>query len=162
MTTRTKIDVHARTLSMEFGDHLVQFNIFEAMKHPTKDHSLFGIALIDELEAENMLAHLVPNPSQVSQLDSKATDDNSSSPLPPIELKPLPSHFNYAYLNTKQQLLVIIANNLHRKQDDKLLHVLRQHKKAIGWKLSDLPSINPSICMHRILMEEEAKPIRQQ
>ncbi|RDX98853.1 hypothetical protein CR513_18187, partial [Mucuna pruriens] len=28
MTARTKIDVHSRTLSMEFGDTLVQFNIF--------------------------------------------------------------------------------------------------------------------------------------
>ncbi|RDX69851.1 Retrovirus-related Pol polyprotein from transposon 17.6, partial [Mucuna pruriens] len=33
---------------------------------------------------------------------------------------------------------------------------------AIGWKLSDLPGINPSICMNTILMEEEAHPIRQQ
>ncbi|RDX89903.1 hypothetical protein CR513_28298, partial [Mucuna pruriens] len=52
MTARTKIDVHAGTLSMEFGDTLVQFNIFEAMKHPTEDHSLFGIDLIDELVEE--------------------------------------------------------------------------------------------------------------
>ncbi|RDX89306.1 hypothetical protein CR513_28983, partial [Mucuna pruriens] len=45
MTTRTKIDVHVGALSMEFGDNLVQFNIFEAMKHPTKDlHSLVLIA----------------------------------------------------------------------------------------------------------------------
>ncbi|RDX98690.1 Retrovirus-related Pol polyprotein, partial [Mucuna pruriens] len=36
--------------------------------------------------------------------------------------------------------------------------VLRQHKKAIGWKLANLPGINPSICMHRILMEEEISP----
>ncbi|RDX94470.1 Retrovirus-related Pol polyprotein, partial [Mucuna pruriens] len=43
-----------------------------------------------------------------------------------------------------------------------MLQVLRQHKKAIEWKLSDLPGINPSIYMHRILMEEEIKPIRQQ
>ncbi|RDY11345.1 hypothetical protein CR513_04002, partial [Mucuna pruriens] len=49
MTARTKIDVHAGTLSMEFGDTLVQFNIFEAMKHPTEDHSLFGVDLIEEL-----------------------------------------------------------------------------------------------------------------
>ena len=49
MTARTKIDVHVGTLSMEFGDTLVQFNIFEAMKHPTVDHSLFGIDLIEEL-----------------------------------------------------------------------------------------------------------------
>ncbi|RDY05558.1 hypothetical protein CR513_10592, partial [Mucuna pruriens] len=41
-------------------------------------------------------------------------------------------------------------------------NVVRQHKKAIGWKLFDLPGINPSICIHRILMEEESKPIRQQ
>ncbi|RDX69450.1 hypothetical protein CR513_51441, partial [Mucuna pruriens] len=52
MTTRTKIDVHAGTLSMEFDGTLVQFNIFEAMKHPTKDHSLFGIDLLDEIVEE--------------------------------------------------------------------------------------------------------------
>ncbi|RDX90364.1 Copia protein, partial [Mucuna pruriens] len=61
-----------------------------------------------------------------------------------------------------QELNVIIANNLHQEQEDKLLQVLRQHRKAIGWKLSDLQGINPSICMHIILMEEEAKPIRKQ
>ncbi|RDX92494.1 hypothetical protein CR513_25364, partial [Mucuna pruriens] len=44
MTARTKIDLHAGILSMEFSDNLVQFNIFEAMKHLTEDHSLFGIA----------------------------------------------------------------------------------------------------------------------
>ncbi|RDX87921.1 hypothetical protein CR513_30553, partial [Mucuna pruriens] len=91
----------------------------------------------------------------------KVFNDNSSSSPPPMELKPLPSHLKYAYLDTKQQLPVIIANNLHQEQEDKLLQVLRKHKKAIGWKLSDLPGINPSICMYRILMEEEAKPIRQ-
>ncbi|RDX84547.1 Retrovirus-related Pol polyprotein, partial [Mucuna pruriens] len=68
----------------------------------------------------------------------------------------------YAYLDKEQQLPVIIANNLHQEQEDKLLEVLRQHKRAIGWKLSDLPGIKPSICMHRILMEEEIKSIRQQ
>ncbi|RDX71209.1 hypothetical protein CR513_49472, partial [Mucuna pruriens] len=52
MIARTKIDVHAGTLSMEFGDTLVQFNIFEAMKHPTEVHSLFGIDLIDKLVEE--------------------------------------------------------------------------------------------------------------
>ncbi|RDX64138.1 putative mitochondrial protein, partial [Mucuna pruriens] len=57
---------------------------------------------------------------------------------------------------------IIIASNLHREHEEKLLQVLRQHKKAIGWKLSDLPRINPSICMHRILMEGEACLVRQQ
>ncbi|RDX64348.1 hypothetical protein CR513_57103, partial [Mucuna pruriens] len=62
MTARTKIDVHVGTLLMEFGDTLVQFNSFEAMKHPTEDHSLFGIDLIDELVEEYL------------QLDSSSED----------------------------------------------------------------------------------------
>ncbi|RDX77995.1 hypothetical protein CR513_41791, partial [Mucuna pruriens] len=49
-----QIDVHAKTLSMEFGDDLVQFNIFEAMKHPPKDPTLFGIDTIDEPVEEHM------------------------------------------------------------------------------------------------------------
>ncbi|RDY03769.1 hypothetical protein CR513_12611, partial [Mucuna pruriens] len=54
------------------------------------------------------------------------------------EVQPLPKHLKYAYLDTEQQLSVIIANNLHQEQEDKLLKVLRQHKKEIGWTLSDL------------------------
>ncbi|RDX84061.1 hypothetical protein CR513_34944, partial [Mucuna pruriens] len=72
-----------------------------------------------------------------------------------MELKPLSSHLKYAYLDEEQQLPIIIANNLHQEQEDKLLEVLGQHKREIGWKSSDLPGINPSICMHKILMDEE-------
>ncbi|RDX84917.1 Retrovirus-related Pol polyprotein from transposon opus, partial [Mucuna pruriens] len=97
-----------------------------------------------------------------AETDPKSLTENSSSSPLPLDLKPLLKHLKYAYLDTEQQLPVIIANNLRQEQEDKLLNVLRQHKKAIGWKLSDLPGINPSICMHRILMEEEIKPIRQQ
>ncbi|WVY92662.1 hypothetical protein V8G54_031750, partial [Vigna mungo] len=43
MTTRTKIDVHAGTLTMEIGDEKVHFNVLEAMKHPIEEHSLFCI-----------------------------------------------------------------------------------------------------------------------
>ena len=33
-TAKAKIDVHDGTLSMEFDNEIVRFNIFEAMKHP--------------------------------------------------------------------------------------------------------------------------------
>ncbi|RDX85484.1 Retrovirus-related Pol polyprotein, partial [Mucuna pruriens] len=193
MTARTKIDVHAGTLSMEFGDTLVQFNIFEAMKHPTEDHSLFGIDIMEELVEESkteaaqevkvdlnptrtetiLLSRLqqhraditseltISSREQAGQTDLRPTTKESPS-QPPMELKPLPKHLKYASLDNEQQLPVIIANNLLPEQEEKLLKVLRQHRKAIGWKLSDLPGINPSICMHRILMEEDIKPIRQQ
>ncbi|RDY12547.1 hypothetical protein CR513_02641, partial [Mucuna pruriens] len=113
MTARTKIDVHVGTLSMEFGDTLVQFNILEAMKHPIEDHSLFGIDLIDELVEEclqlDSSSEVNENSVGVGQPDPKTSNANSSSPPPSMELKPLPSHLKYAYLDTEQQLLVIIA-----------------------------------------------------
>ncbi|RDX72987.1 hypothetical protein CR513_47460, partial [Mucuna pruriens] len=83
-------------------------------------------------KAEIMSAHLVSSSTQVDQPDSKASHDNSSSLPPPMELKPLPKYLKYAYLDTQQHLLVIIANNLHQEQEDKLLQVLRQHKRQLG------------------------------
>ncbi|RDY01463.1 hypothetical protein CR513_15206, partial [Mucuna pruriens] len=109
-----------------------------------------------------MIEELVEEYFQLDSCNPKPQIEESSSPPPPMERKPLPNHLKYAYLDSEQQLPVIIANNLHQEQEDKLLDVLRQHKKAIGWKLPDLLGINPSIYMHRILMEEEIKPIRQQ
>ena len=36
--------------------------------------------------------------------------------------------------------------------------MLRDHKNALGWSLADLKGIRPSICMHRILLEDGHKP----
>ncbi|RDY02631.1 hypothetical protein CR513_13884, partial [Mucuna pruriens] len=184
MTARTKIDVHVGKLSMEFRDTLVQCNIFEAMKHPTEDHSLFGIDLLDEIVEEyfqlnsssediekfagstdeiNCLGFVDEEADYEEVQDLPNSKDNHSDIADlDFEVEFSEFHLKYAYLEKEQQLAVIIANNLHQEHEDKLLEVLRQHKRAIRWKLSDLPSINPSICMHRILMEEEIKPKRQQ
>ena len=42
MIVKTKIDVHAGTFSMEFGDDVMHFNIFEALRHSTEDHFVFS------------------------------------------------------------------------------------------------------------------------
>ena len=80
---------------------------------------------------------------------------------PSIELKPLPEHLKYAFLEEDEKLPVIMAKHLQPEQETRLLEVLKQHKRAIGWTLADIPGINPSTCMHRILLEEETKPVRQ-
>ena len=46
-TARTKIDVHAGTLSIEFDDIFVRFNILDAMKHPSEDHYVFHVDIVD-------------------------------------------------------------------------------------------------------------------
>jgi len=45
---KSKIDVLAGSLSMEFDDIVVRFNILDAMKHPSQDHSIFHMDIIDD------------------------------------------------------------------------------------------------------------------
>ncbi|XP_062075775.1 uncharacterized protein LOC133779893 [Humulus lupulus] len=88
----------------------------------------------------------------------------SESPIPSIEkppileLKSLPEHLCYVYLGEKETLIVIISSSLSKGEVEKLLRVLRAHKRAIGWTLADIQGISPSTIMHRILMEEDSKP----
>ena len=76
-----------------------------------------------------------------------------------MEQKPLPSHLRYAYLGDASTLPVIILASLTEAEEDKLLRVLRDHKDVLGWSLADLKGIFPSMCMHRILLEDGHKPL---
>ena len=80
---------------------------------------------------------------------------------PTLELKPLPSHLKYAYLERDGKLPVIISVLLTDEKEQKLLQVIKDHKREIGWTLADILGIGPSFYMHRILLEEDAKPVRQ-
>ena len=75
-----------------------------------------------------------------------------------MDQKPLPSHLKYAYLGVASTLPVIISASLTKLEEEKLLRVLRDHRNALGWSLADLKGIRPSMCMHRILLEEGYKP----
>ncbi|XP_058213682.1 uncharacterized protein LOC131325434 [Rhododendron vialii] len=80
---------------------------------------------------------------------------------PKLELKPLPSTLKYVFLGPKDTLPVIIASDLTDDQQSQLLRVLGEHKGAIGWSVADLKGIDPSVCMHRIYCEDNAKPTRE-
>ena len=74
-----------------------------------------------------------------------------------MELKPLPLHLKYVYLDGMNKLPVIISSALTSQQEESLMSILRAHKKAIGWTLADIKGISPSVCMHKILMEDGEK-----
>ena len=42
-------------------------------------------------------------------------------------------------------------------EEEKLLRVLHDHKDSIGWSLTNLKGIRPSMCLHRILLEDRHK-----
>ena len=76
-----------------------------------------------------------------------------------MEEKKLPNDLRYAYLGEESTLPVIISSSLSNMEEDKLLKILKDHKEAIGWSLADIKGTRPSMCMHRILLEEDSKPI---
>nr|GEW73777.1 reverse transcriptase domain-containing protein [Tanacetum cinerariifolium] len=80
---------------------------------------------------------------------------------PEVELKDLPPHLEYAFLEGDNKLRVIIAKALTDEEKSALIKVLKSHKRAITWKLSDIQGINPEFCTHKILMEEDYKPAVQ-
>ncbi|GJY55788.1 hypothetical protein Tco_0454903 [Tanacetum coccineum] len=62
---------------------------------------------------------------------------------PKLELKDLPSHLEYAFLEENDKLPVIIAKGLKNDEKDALLKVLKSHKWAIAWKITDIKGIDP-------------------
>ncbi|GKF97791.1 hypothetical protein Tco_0293612, partial [Tanacetum coccineum] len=53
------------------------------------------------------------------------------------------------------------SRDQYRHYGPQLIKVLKSHKRAIAWKISDIKGIDPQFCTHKILMEENAKPVVQ-
>ncbi|KAK9017028.1 hypothetical protein V6N11_079515 [Hibiscus sabdariffa] len=85
-------------------------------------------------------------------------DYDDSDDAPQVELKELPTHLKYAFLGDNNTLPVIVSNKLSKREEDDLVEVLRIHKEAIGWTIADIKGLSPSTCMHKIKVEEDAKP----
>ncbi|GJT16526.1 reverse transcriptase domain-containing protein [Tanacetum coccineum] len=89
------------------------------------------------------------------------TAKSSIDEPPEVELKDLPPHLEYAFLEDNNKLPVIIAKDLSVDEKTALIKVLKSRKQAIAWKLSDIKGINPEFCSHKILMEEDYEPAVQ-
>nr|GEW90004.1 reverse transcriptase domain-containing protein [Tanacetum cinerariifolium] len=93
--------------------------------------------------------------------DDPTSLDSSIDEPPEVELKDLPPHLEYAFLEGDDQSPVIIAKYLSVEEKAALIKVLKSHKRAIAWKLSDIKGINPKFYTHKILMEDDFKPVVQ-
>ncbi|GJZ46915.1 reverse transcriptase domain-containing protein [Tanacetum coccineum] len=96
----------------------------------------------------------------LKQVDVTMTKPSTEEP-PELELKDLPSHLEYAFLEGTDKLPVIISKELKDEEKAALLKVLKSHKWAIAWKIFDIKGIDPSFCTHKILMEDDFKPAVQ-
>lgn len=152
---------------MDVVDHVVAESFYRLSKDLLETCLVCPSAIKEkDPEVEHMVHYLEATPSRSYKRAPNYEDleKSSSPPLPSLQqapildLKPLPSHLRYAYLGESSMLLVIIANSLNELEEEKLLRVLREHKGAIGWTITDIKGISPSLCMHKILMEDDFKP----
>ena len=67
----------------------------------------------------------------------------------------------YVFLEENATKPVVINSELIEKEENRLVEVLKSHREAIGWHISNLKGISPAYCMHKIMMEEDYRPVRQ-
>ena len=102
--------------------------------------------------------HLDANLSECLAL---TPDPDSTNKKPGIELKTLPEDLRYEFLDKELERPVIVNAELGEIETEKLLSVLRKYPTALGYNISDLKGISPSLCMHRIMLEEDCKTSRE-
>ena len=158
------------------------------MRHPAESDTCFMAEIVEAIVSSQsgltdpLEASLVENETEnlseeaeeyVKWMDSfghnrrkyfESLGERAKTPVPSVEQppkmeqKPLPSHLKYAYLGEESTLPVIFSASLTELEEEKLLRVLRDHNHALGWSLDNLKGIRPSMCMHRILLEDGHKP----
>nr|GEV46761.1 reverse transcriptase domain-containing protein [Tanacetum cinerariifolium] len=92
------------------------------------------ICLIEKLSNDD--------PFQLPSIDLKQGEvvkakSSSEEPLE-LKLKDLPSHLEYTYLEGEDKLPVIIVKDLKVDEKEALLKVIKSHKRAIAWKITDI------------------------
>nr|GFA59109.1 DNA-directed DNA polymerase [Tanacetum cinerariifolium] len=98
--------------------------------------------------------------NELKACEAKTIKSSVDEP-PEVELKDLPPHLEYAFMEGDNKLSFIIAKELGDEEKAAWIKVLKSHKRAIAWKLSDIQGINPEFCTYKILMEEDYKPTVQ-
>ncbi|GKA23044.1 hypothetical protein Tco_0709006 [Tanacetum coccineum] len=86
------------------------------------------IHLIEEMLNNNPYSPLPLKDLKCEELKSVKSSVNEP---PEFELKDLPSHLEYAFLEGTNKLPIIIAKNLKDKEKECLIKVLKSHKQAI-------------------------------
>ncbi|GJU73816.1 reverse transcriptase domain-containing protein [Tanacetum coccineum] len=102
-----------------------------------------------------------PLPPKELKFVEPKTEKSSIDEPPELELKDLPSHLEYAFLEGADKLPVIISKILKEDEKVRLLKVLKSHKRAIAWKISDIKGIDLLFFTYKILLEDNSKPTIQ-
>nr|GEY23755.1 hypothetical protein [Tanacetum cinerariifolium] len=189
-TGRALIDVYGEELTLHVNDEAITFKIVRyvqevlgfldnsksgnptlifdpiiALCSPSLTPFEGGDFILEEIEA-CLTRKSIPPRIDDTDFDLKGdiqikTVKSSIDEPPKLEHKELPSHLEYAFLEGTDKVPIIISKELKDEEKSTILKVLKSHKWAIAWKISDIKGIDPRFCTHKILMENDFKPAVQ-
>nr|GEU49186.1 reverse transcriptase domain-containing protein [Tanacetum cinerariifolium] len=171
---RALIDVYEGELTLRVGNKAITFNLDQTLRYSANYDAMLvnRIDLIDvayEEYSQEVLGSSFLNddpsspPLPLQELKViELNNEKSSIDEPPIvKLKDLPPHLEYVFFEGDDKLPIIIAKDLKDEEKTTLIKVLKSHKQALTWKLSDIKGINLEFYTHKILMEDDFKPAVQ-
>ncbi|XP_075084977.1 uncharacterized protein LOC142168220 [Nicotiana tabacum] len=186
-TGRAILDIYEGQLMLRMENKKVVFHMKRMMKYPCDEasaYSCFKLDIVGELAEKYKLEKLVwdslercitqsntaededPNikkQAEALDIENQVVDEEEfrkEMTKPSMELKVLPTHLKYAFLEANN-FLVIVFVDLTGEQEHTLVELLWKHKKAISWSMADIYRIYPAIYMHKILLEEGRKLVVQ-
>ncbi|XP_070034356.1 uncharacterized protein [Nicotiana tomentosiformis] len=151
-------------LMLRVGTEKVVFQMKRMMKYPSDvvfSHSCFKLDIIGELPEKYRSDKLKED--EALETEEQVVDEDEikeEASKPNVELKVLPTHLKYVFLETNN-IPVIISTDLTGTHEQKQVELLSKHKKAIDWSIDDIHGISPAICMHKIHLEENSKAVVQ-
>nr|GEX96620.1 reverse transcriptase domain-containing protein [Tanacetum cinerariifolium] len=155
---RALIDVYGEEITLRVNDESITFNLNQTVRYSSTydDTSVNRVDVIAIACKEP-----ISTPSDGLKLAEESKEKSSIEEPPRLELKELPSHLEYAFKKDSNKLPVIIAKNLKDDEREALINVLKSHKQAIAWKISEIKGIDPRFCTHKILMKDDYQPAVQ-
>ena len=169
-------------LELSVEDQKISFDLFEAMKHLDMGDSCSKEEEVEQeiaLSASTMVVQFPlekepnyvtdclvcdkelddPKDNSVGHVVPKELEKTRPTENPKAELKTLPTHLKYVFLEDNETKPVIISSSLQKQEEDQLVQILKHHKAVIGWHIYDVKGISPSYCMHKINLEVDYKPV---
>nr|GEY12513.1 reverse transcriptase domain-containing protein [Tanacetum cinerariifolium] len=149
-TSRALIDVYKGEVTLRIGKEAITCNLDQTVRYS---------ANYDQITANKI--------DVICEIYSQEVLDFSD-----VTVSGNPTPYDDPIVSTTSPTLTLFGDSdfllfeeadafLGDEEKSALIKVLKSHKRAIAWKLSDIQGINPEFCTHKILMEEDYKPVVQ-
>nr|GEZ97943.1 reverse transcriptase domain-containing protein [Tanacetum cinerariifolium] len=176
-TRRALFDVYAGELPFRVNNEAVTFNLDQTLRYSANYNDMMVnridvidmaceeylqevlgffdvimidafLALEDDATSPEVDHSFFDTEGDIIFLESFLNDDPSLTP--PNQGMDLPPHLKYAFLEGDDKLPVIIATDLSVEEKAVLIKVLKSHKQAIAWELSNIKGWRVYIDYHKL------------